>query len=166
MGWSDCHQICFRRIQKKLSCRYFAEKRHDSINKPELRSTKNHTTSLSDSILRIPPCVPPPLRRQHLIVMLRPQLQPRLLPRRKVVRHRNRPAARALINPVGDILPEGLRARNRRLADLLMLVDLVRAPVALDGAELLALGGALAVRGVLLDVVLDERVACPAVDGD
>jgi len=47
-----------------------------------------------------------------------------------------------------------------------MLVDLVRAAVALDGAELLALGGALAVRGVLLDVVLDERVACPAVDGD
>lgn len=97
---------------------------------------------------------------------MRAQIQSRLLPRRKVVGERDRASAGPLVHAVGDVLPEGGGARDGGLVDLLVLPDLVGAAVGLEGAQLLALGRPGAVGGVLLYVVLDQRVAGPAVDGD
>lgn len=95
---------------------------------------------------------------------MRSQIQTSGLPGSKVVGHRNGPTAGPLVDAVRNVLPESRRASNRRLVGLLVLPDLVRASVGLEGAEILALGRSLAVGGVLLDVVLDQGVACPAVD--
>lgn len=67
---------------------------------------------------------------------------------------------------VRDVLPEGRRARDGRLVDLLMLPDVVYGSVTGHGADLGALGRARAVAGVLLDVVLDQGVRRPAIDRD
>lgn len=66
---------------------------------------------------------------------------------------------------VRDVLPEGGRAGDGRLVDLLVLPDVVRGAVANHGADLGALGRARAVVGVLLDVVLDQGVRRPPIDG-
>lgn len=94
------------------------------------------------------------------------QVQAHLGPGSKVVCDGDGAAAGPLVDAVRDVLLEGRRARDGRLVCLLMLPDLVRRPVGLELAQLLALGGPLAVRGVLLHVVLDQRVPGPAVDGD
>lgn len=78
----------------------------------------------------------------------------------------DRAAAGPLVLAVGDVLGEGAGAHNGRLVGLGVLPDVVVGAVAVDGAHLLALGGSGAVAGVLLDIVLDERVLGPAVDGD
>jgi hypothetical protein len=44
-----------------------------------------------------------------------------------------------LVDTVGDVLPEGGSSRDGGLVDLLVLPDLVRASVALESADLLAL---------------------------
>ena len=75
-------------------------------------------------------------------------------------------AAGPLALPVGDVLPEGAGALDAGLVDLLVLPDVVDAAVAGDAADLLALCATGTVAGVLLDVVLDEGVGGPAVDGD
>lgn len=75
-------------------------------------------------------------------------------------------AAGPLVLPVGDVLPEGASALDAGLVDLLVLPDVVHAAVASDLADLLALRATSAVARVLLDVVLDERVGGPTVDGD
>ena len=56
-----------------------------------------------------------------------------------MVGHGHGAAARSLVDTVGDELPEGCSSRNGRLIDLLVLPDLVRASVALESADLLAL---------------------------
>ena len=75
-------------------------------------------------------------------------------------------AAGPLVLPVGDVLPEGAGALDAGLVDLLVLPDVVHAAIAGHLADLLALSATGAVAGVLLDVVLDEGVGGPAVDGD
>lgn len=97
---------------------------------------------------------------------MRAQVQAGLGPRGKVVGHGDGTAAGPFVDAVGDVLPEGGRARDGRLVDLLVLPDLVRAAVALEGAQLLALRRPGPVGGPLLDIILDERVAGPAVHGD
>lgn len=47
-----------------------------------------------------------------------------------------------------------------------MCPDFVSRAVALQSTELLALRRTFTIRGVLLDVILDQGVAGPAVDGD
>jgi len=118
-----------------------------------------------EGVLRVTPGIAPPFRRQNLVVML-PQVQAGLGPRREVVGHGDGAPVGPLVDAVRDVLPEGRGARDGRLVDLLVLPDLVGGAVGLEGAELLALGRALAVGGVLLNIVLDQRVAGPAVDGD
>jgi len=97
---------------------------------------------------------------------MRSQVQPRLGPRSKMVCDGDGAPIGLLVDAVRDVLPERRRARDGRLVDLLVLPDLVRAAVAREGPQLLALRRALAVRRPLLHVVLDEGVARPAVDGD
>lgn len=119
-----------------------------------------------DSVLGIATSIAPSLRGQDLVVV-RAQVQTDLLPLRKVAGHVDGAAVRPLVvDAVRDVLPEGRLARDGRLVDLLVLPDLVRAAVELVAAELLALRRPGAARGPLLDVVLDQGAARPAVDGD
>jgi hypothetical protein len=67
---------------------------------------------------------------------------------------------------VGDVLVEGRRALDGRLVVLGVLPDGVGLAIGLEGALVGGLGGTLAVAGVLLDVVLNERVGRPAVESD
>jgi hypothetical protein len=85
------------------------------------------------------------------------------LPRVEVVA-RGDGAAGALALAHADVLPERLRARDRRLVDLLVLVDVVARAVRGDRANEGTTRAGPSV--VLLDVVLDERVRRPAVDGE
>lgn len=75
-------------------------------------------------------------------------------------------AAGTLVHAVGDVLGEGCRADDGRLVDLCVLPDVVGRAVAGDGADLGTLSGTGAIGGVLLNVVLDERVLGPTVHGD
>jgi hypothetical protein len=119
-----------------------------------------------NSVLRTPLSTTPPLSRQNLIIM-RPQVQTSLLPRSIVRTHADTPTAPPLvIDPVGNVLPEGGRARDRRLVDLLVLPQLVGVPTGAVGADLGPLCRALAVGRPFLYVVLDQGVAGPAVDGE
>lgn len=97
---------------------------------------------------------------------MRAQLKSGLGPSRKVVRQRDGAVARSLVHAIRDVLPERCRAGNGRLIHLLVLPNVVHATVACKGAQLLALGRTLAVGSVLLNIVLDEGVTSPAVDGD
>ena len=97
---------------------------------------------------------------------MRAQVQAGCLPCRKVVGDRDSAAIGPLVDTVRNVLPESRRAHDGGLVDLLMLPDLVRAPVAGEGAELLTLRRSLAVRRVFLNVVLDQRVLGPAVKRD
>lgn len=73
-------------------------------------------------------------------------------------------AAGPLVLTVADVLPEGAGSLDGGLVDLLVLPDVVDRAVAGDGADLLALSGASAVAGVLLNVVLDQWVGSPTVN--
>jgi len=73
-------------------------------------------------------------------------------------------AAGPLALPVRNVLREGGSANDGRLVGLGVLPDVVDGAVAGDSAHLLALGRASTVAGVLLNVVLNERVLGPAVD--
>jgi len=75
-------------------------------------------------------------------------------------------AARPLVLPVADVLPERARALDGRLVHLLVLPDVVDRAVASNGANLLSLSGTSAIAGVFLDVVFDQGISRPAVDGD
>lgn len=118
----------------------------------------------ADGVLGVPARIPPALGRHSLVVMCA-QVQASLGPRIEVVLGRNGSASRTLLLAHGDVLPEGAGALDRGLVDLLVLPNLVGGAVGSQGADLLALGGAVAV-AVFLDVVFDERVGGPAVDGD
>lgn len=93
------------------------------------------------------------------------QIQAGLFPRVEVVLNRDGAAAGARSSPVRDVLGKGLGAGDGRLVDLGVLPDVIGGSIALQGPDLGALCRALVVRRVLLDIVLDERVPCPAVDG-
>lgn len=81
-----------------------------------------------------------------------------------MARGSNGTTSRAGSASVGDVLVEGGGASDRWLVDLLVLVDVVDRSIAGHCALEGALCRALAVTGVLLDVVLNERVAGPSVD--
>lgn len=119
----------------------------------------------AQGVLAATACIAPALRRQHLVVH-RAQLQTQPRPCVKVRLGRNRAAAGARVAALRNVLRERRRAGNRRLVDLRVLPDIIDRAITLDGADLGALSGTLAVGGVLCDVVLDKRVARPAVDGD
>ena len=70
---------------------------------------------------------------------MRAQVQAGCLPCRKVVGDRDGAAIGPLVDTVRNVLPESRRADDGGLVDLLMLPDLVRAPVAGESAELLTL---------------------------
>ncbi len=94
------------------------------------------------------------------------QVQPSLGPSSKVIGQGDGAAAGSLVDAVRDVLLECRCAGDGRLVGLLVFPDLVRRTVRLELAQLLALGGPLAVRGVLLDIILDQGVTGPAVNGD
>jgi len=92
------------------------------------------------------------------------QLQPALGPGLEVVARGNL-AAGALVTPDRPKLVEGLPPLDRRLIDALRLVNVIRAAVTGDAAfALRPLAGVVAAE-VLDDVVLDERLLGPAVEG-
>lgn len=94
------------------------------------------------------------------------EVQAKLSPRIEVALRRDGSASGPLGLPVANVLPEGRSSLNGRLVHLLVLPDVVDRAIAGDRPNLLALGRTGAVAGVFLDVVLDERVGGPAVDGD
>jgi hypothetical protein len=96
---------------------------------------------------------------------MRSQLLTILSPRIKVVLNRNR-ASNALARPHTPKLLECRRSIDGRLVRAGGLKDVVGTAVRGNGALLLSSRRGV-VRAVgLNDVVLDERVACPAVEGD
>jgi hypothetical protein len=119
----------------------------------------------ADGVLGAAASIAPAFGREGLVVVLS-QVHAELGPCIKVALGGDGTAAGSLLLPVADVLPEGGRALDRGLVDLLVLPDVVNGTVASDGADLLALSGAGTVAGEFLDVVLDQRVGGPAVDGD
>ena len=91
-------------------------------------------------------------------------VQTELLPRVEVVRSRDR-AARAVRLADGPVLVEGSGALDRRLVDTRRLVDVVGRAGGGDGALEGETRAGVVGTEVLEDVVLDERVRGPAVDG-
>jgi hypothetical protein len=98
------------------------------------------------------------------LVVVRPKVHAVAAPSVEVrARRDGAAAARRLAN--ADVLHERLGARDRRLVDLLVLVDVVVRAVGLNRADE-AEAGRRRRRVVLHDVVLDERVRRPAVDAE
>jgi hypothetical protein len=118
-----------------------------------------------DGVLGVTASVAPALGGESLVVVLT-QVHAELLPGVEVARSGDAAAAGPLALPVADVLGECGSTDNRRLVNLGVLPDVVDGAVAGDGAHLLALSGARAVAGVLLDIVLNQGVLGPAVDGD
>jgi hypothetical protein len=118
-----------------------------------------------DGVLGVSGSVAPALGGEGLVVV-GAEVHAELGPGVKVARGGDGAAAGALLLAVADVLPEGRGALDRGLVHLLVLPDVVGRAVAGDRAHLLALCGARTVARVLLDVVLDQRVGGPAVDGD
>jgi hypothetical protein len=134
-------------------------------------STRRVVYSLSncltagDGVLGVAASVAPALGGESLVVVLA-QVHAKLLPGVEVALGGDGAAAGPLALPVADVLGEGGSADDGRLVDLGVLPDVVDGAVAGDSAHLLSLSRARAVAGVLLDVVLDQGVLGPAVDGD
>jgi hypothetical protein len=105
-----------------------------------------------------------PLRRDDLHVE-RAHGEPERLPRVEVVAGRDR-AAGAVRLADAPVLVERRRALDRGLVDARAFVDVVRAPVGGDGALVGEPAGRVVRAEVLGDVVLDERVRRPALDGE
>lgn len=119
-----------------------------------------------DCVLGISTSTSPALGRKDLVVHAAAEVQARLGPGVKVALGVDGAAAGPRAAAVRDVLPERGGAGNGRLVDLLVLPDVVGGPVAIHGADLGALSRARAVVGVLLDVVLDQGVRRPPVDGN
>jgi hypothetical protein len=119
----------------------------------------------SNSVLGLATSVTPALGGQSLVVVLT-KLHAMRGPSVEVAGGGNSTGARALVDAVGDVLIEGAGALDGGLVHLGVLPDVVDGAVAGDLAHLGALSRASPVGRVLLDVVLDERVGGPAVDGD
>lgn len=75
-------------------------------------------------------------------------------------------AADTVVLADGPVLVEGRGALNRRRVHTSGLVNLVGAAVALDAADLGGAAGGVVVAVTLDNVVLDERVLGPAVEGE
>jgi hypothetical protein len=105
-----------------------------------------------------------PLRSHDLVVVL-PQLQTRLLPRCKVVASRHSPARPVLTTNCPELL-ERPRALDRRLVRPSRLQDVVHPAVRVHCADLLRTRRRVVGPERLDDVVLDQRVLRPAVDGE
>lgn len=106
----------------------------------------------------------PALSRNDLVVE-RAQVHAKLLPLCNVVGKGDGAAGAALALAHRDVLVEGGGALDGWLVDLLVLVDGVCRAIACECALHSALASA-ATRGAVLDVVLDQRVRAPAVEGD
>jgi hypothetical protein len=119
----------------------------------------------SDSVLGATASVAPALSRQSLVVVLT-QVHAKLRPSIEVALGGDSAAARSLVHPVADVLSEGSRADDGWLVGLSVLPDVVAGAIASHTTHLGALSRTSAVAGVLLDVVLDQRVLGPTVDGD
>jgi hypothetical protein len=98
------------------------------------------------------------------LVVMGAELQARLGPSIKVGADVDR-ARSAVVLADGPVLVEGAGALDGRLVDALGAGDGVGAAVLGDGAELGGLRRGVVVAEGLDDVVLDERVPGPAVDG-
>jgi len=96
---------------------------------------------------------------------MRTQLLPHLSPRIKVVARGNRAANTLHLSDTPELL-ERLRAVDGRLVDPRCLVDVVCAAVRRDGTFLRGSRGWVVGAVGFDDVVLDERIACPAVERD
>ena len=106
----------------------------------------------------------PALGRDNLVVE-RAQVHAKLGPLRNVVGERDGAAGAALARAHRDVLVEGGGALDRRLVDLLVLVDGVGGAVRGKGALDRALAYAAAGTAVL-HVVLNQGIRAPAVEGD
>jgi len=118
-----------------------------------------------DGVIGVAGGVAPALSGQGLVVVLA-EVETELGPGVEVARSGHGTAAGALVLAVADELREGRGTLDGRLVNLGVLPDVVDGAVAGDGAHLLPLSRASAVAGVLLNVVLNERVGGPSVDGD
>lgn len=97
---------------------------------------------------------------------MRSQVQAGLGPGVEVILGGNRTTSRAGGSAVRDVLGKGGGTDDGGLVNLRVLPDVVHGSVALHRADLGSLGRSLAVRRVLLDVVLDERVLGPPIHRD
>jgi hypothetical protein len=99
------------------------------------------------------------------LVVERAHLESELLPRVEVVRGRDG-AARTLGAADTPVLVEGRSALDRGLVDTRTLVDVVRGTIRCDCALVCERAGRVVCAKVLEDIVLDERVGGPTVDGE
>jgi hypothetical protein len=99
------------------------------------------------------------------LVIQRSERQAQVLPSIEVVRNGHR-AAGAVGAAHRPVLVKGGRSDNGRLVDALRAVNVVDAAVGRHLAQLGGAGGRVVSAKVLNDVVLDERVRGPAVDGE
>ena len=106
-----------------------------------------------------------PLTRHNLVIMARPQPHPRIRPRLEM-RPDVHTAPRPLTPPYAPELLERLRSVDRRRIGAGALENIVHGPVDGDGPLVRGARGGVVGPEVLDDVVFDERVARPAVDGE
>lgn len=105
-----------------------------------------------------------PLGSNNLVVV-RAQRQASLGPRIEVGGHVDRPAG-PLGLPNRPVLVEGRRAVDAWLVDPLRPVDVVSTAVRRHGTEAGSPSAGVVGSEVLDDIVLDQRVPCPAIDGE
>jgi len=93
--------------------------------------TLNCLACTTNGIFGVTTSIAPPFRRQRLVIM-RAQIQPSLLPSRKVVSNGDSAAGWTWSLSNGNVLHEGGCARDGWLVHLLMLPDVVSGAVALE----------------------------------
>lgn len=118
-----------------------------------------------DGVLGVATGVAPALSGESLVVVLS-KVHAELGPGVEVALCGDGAAAGPLVHAVADVLGEGGGSNDGRLVGLGVLPDVVDGAVAGDLAHLLALSRASTVAGVLLDVVLDQWILGPTVDGN
>lgn len=128
-----------------------------------ITSNRPHLPTSRNSNLRRPTTLIP--FRRHNLVIKAPQVQPDRRPRIEVVLRRNRPA-HALSLAYRPVLLEGLGTVNRRCIGARADIDVVGATIGRDGALQRAARAGIVGAVRLDDIVLDERVARPAVDSE
>jgi hypothetical protein len=147
-------------VAEKYDCSVYRPHSYRSIisastHQPHLRSLHSNARTPRASI---------PLRRQNLIIV-RAQLLPILGPGIKVIFDCNR-SPNPLALPHAPELLERRRPINGRLVGARRLQDIIGAAVRGDGALLLSSRRRVVAAVRLDDVVLDEWVAGPSVEGD
>ena len=132
---------------------------HNPPTSGSFRKERTHNLSRGDSVLGLASSVAPALSRDGLVVHLVTKGHAELGPGVEVALGGDGTAVGALVDAVADVLDEGGRADDGGLVHLGVLPDVVDGAVAGDLAHLLALSGARAARGEVLDIVLDELAA-------